>query len=293
MATGRVVEGGEAQKPWIEEELAVIVASYLEMLQLQELGRPFNKAQRVREVQAALPARSRRSVENKYQNISAILNLAGIQALRGYRPLVNFQGALARTVELALAKDEELLETLRKGVEADASPTPISSHLRSIVQAPNAVSRASLQKANRALANGVKRDYLALETANRSLGLAGEMFALEFEKRRLTFEGREDLARKIEHVSMTQGDGLGFDVRSYSADGSERMIEVKTTAYGIHTPFFVSANEVIRSADLCDRYWVYRVFNFRSGPKLFVIQGSISTSFALAPSIYIATILPK
>lgn len=293
MARGRVVEGGEAGQPWIEEELEVIVASYFEMLRLQELGLRFNKAERIREVQATLPARSRRSVESKYSNISAVLTLTGVQTLHGYMPLFNFQSALAHAIELTFTKDERLLNTLRESVVSEAGHSSPLSHLQTVVKAPQAASRKALQRASSTFTTKVKRDYLALEAANRSLGLAGESFVLEFEKQRLASEGREDLARKIEHVSVTQGDGLGFDVRSYSADGSDRMIEVKTTAYGIHTPFFVSVNEMVRSAALSDCYWIYRVFSFRGTPKLFMVQGSISSSFALEPSAYIATALTK
>jgi hypothetical protein len=45
--------------------------------------------------------------------------------------------------------------------------------------------------------------------------------------------GRDDLAQKVEWVAVTIGEGLGFDVLSFDADdGSERLIEVKTTGLG-------------------------------------------------------------
>jgi len=38
--------------------------------------------------------------------------------------------------------------------------------------------------------------------------------------------GQPILADKVDHVSQSNGDGLGFDVLSYEADGKERFIEV-------------------------------------------------------------------
>jgi len=40
----------------------------------------------------------------------------------------------------------------------------------------------------------------------------------------------------------------GYDVASFNADGSRRLIEVKTTNGGISTSFFVTANEVCVSS---------------------------------------------
>jgi hypothetical protein len=53
---------------------------------------------------------------------------------------------------------------------------------------------------------------------------------MEVEKRRLRDARRDDLARRVEWVASTVGDGLGFDILSFDElDGSERFIEVKTT----------------------------------------------------------------
>lgn len=43
--------------------------------------------------------------------------------------------------------------------------------------------------------------------------------------------GRGSLADRVEHVAVTVGDGEGFDVHSFEADGSDRFIEVETTRY--------------------------------------------------------------
>ncbi|MBK8614733.1 MAG: hypothetical protein IPN85_15005 [Flavobacteriales bacterium] len=37
---------------------------------------------------------------------------------------------------------------------------------------------------------------------------------------RLAAAGRADLAKEVEWVAKTQGDGLGYDIRSFSIDGA-------------------------------------------------------------------------
>jgi len=97
-----------------------------------------------------------------------------------------------------------------------------------------------------------KRDYFAQEAWNRTLGRAGELFMLDLEARRLHAAGKKTLSSRVEHVAVTQGDGLGYDVLSFEENGSERLIEVKTTAFGELTPFF-SRNELERSKTDAER----------------------------------------
>jgi hypothetical protein len=105
--------------------------------------------------------------------------------------------------------------------------------------------------------------------------LAGEHFALAFERWRLNQFGAAQLAERVIHVSQAEGDGLGYDIRSFETDGSERFIEVKTTSFGERTPFFASANEVRFSRDRASQFHLYRLFDFRVAPKLFQLDGPI------------------
>jgi hypothetical protein len=133
-------------------------------------------------------------------------------------------------------------------------------------------------------------NYLRREAANASLGAAGELFALGYERARLLAAGQDRLADRIEHISSTRGDGDGFDILSYEESGRERLIEVKTTKYGAQTPFFVSANEVKVSEREAARYHLYRVFGFRKSPKMFDVPGSFSARFSLSPTQFLARI---
>ena len=113
---------------------------------------------------------------------------------------------------------------------------------------------------------------------DRKLGLAGELSVLEIEIERLTQIGRADLAEKIVHVSEIEGDGAGYDIRSFHQNGDPKYIEVKTTRGGITTPFFMSLNELRFSEIHSANYVLCRVFEFqistKSG-KVFQIEGNI------------------
>ena len=81
----------------------------------------------------------------------------------------------------------------------------------------------------------------------------------------------------------------GFDIRSFDADGSDRMIEVKTTNFGARTPFFVTANELRVSERNSGRYHLYRLFHFRRAPRQYQVQGALDGGFSLSATVYRAT----
>lgn len=112
------------------------------------------------------------------------------------------------------------------------------------------------------------------------------------EQARLIGAGKANLADRVERVSQTQGDWLGFDIHSYEADGSDRFLEVKTTRYVKETPFYVSRNEVDVSVQRAERYHLCRVFKFRADrrPGLFLLPGSLDQSCRLDPVSYMARV---
>lgn len=133
-------------------------------------------------------------------------------------------------------------------------------------------------------------NYLEREARNASVGLAGEQLVLQYERTRLIEAGCDALADRIEHVSVTEGDGAGFDIRSFETDGADRFIEVKTTQYGKETPFFVSRNELDVSRELAADYRLYRVFRLRQDPCLYTTRGSLSVAYRLMPELFSARV---
>jgi Domain of unknown function (DUF3883) len=131
-------------------------------------------------------------------------------------------------------------------------------------------------------------NHIEREARNRSLGAAGELFVLNYERARLIHDGKESLAARIEHTSKVRGDYEGYDILSFDETGGERLIEVKTTKYGAETPFFVTRNEVSTSERRSALYHVYRLYGFRQTPKLYTLPGAISQSCQLSAASFLA-----
>ena len=127
---------------------------------------------------------------------------------------------------------------------------------------------------------------MEIEARKADVGRSGEDFVLDFERERLITAGRDNLADRIEHVSLTEGDGAGFDIRSFELDGTDRLIEVKATTYGKHTPFFVTRNEVRVSRHEEKRFHLYRVFRLRRDPRLYTVGGAIEDGFRLEGTLF-------
>jgi hypothetical protein len=106
-------------------------------------------------------------------------------------------------------------------------------------------------------------DYSAKDAADRQLGFAAELAVLEREKNRLEAAGRKDLAEKIVHVSKVEGDGAGYDIRSFDTEGRQLFLEVKATRGNARTPFFMSANELAFANRHPEQLVIVRVYDFR------------------------------
>jgi hypothetical protein len=274
---------------WSRVEVEACVASYLTMLALELNGQRYNKTEHAEALMQKLDDRSRGSVEFKHCNISAVLLALGYPNINGYKPRFNYQLELLDVVESQLAGNQVVDAAAQAAVERPAIEIAVSDSRAAWVTAPK------LSKIRETAADyspgflPVRRDYLAREARNRSLGRAGELFVLGLESRRLHAEGKRALSERVEHVAASQGDGLAYDVLSFESNGRERLIEVKTTAFGELTPFYVSRNEIARSNADADKYRLYRLFDFREKPRVFQLPGSIETHCKLDPVTYLAS----
>lgn len=276
---------------WSESEVAAIVEDYFSMLALELKGVPYNKTQHRRALSQLLNNRSDGSIEMKHMNISAIMHELGMPAISGYKPYSNYQkNILPDAVLDQLVSNSDLIIMVSDDVSSIVQVPTVQNILTLLEKSP-ALDRSSKREIVREPSNNysVRINYLELEASNKSLGDAGEEFAINFERARLISLGKESLADKIEHVALTQGDGAGFDIRSFEADGSDRFIEVKTTKYGKHSPFFISAKELRFSEKHQDDYHLHRVFQFRNDPHLFSLPGAVSENFILSPTEYRAS----
>jgi Domain of unknown function (DUF3883) len=130
------------------------------------------------------------------------------------------------------------------------------------------------------------------EHKNAQLGKAGELLVIDYERNMLLFNGRKDLAKKIEHISEEEGDGAGYDIKSFNPDGSIKYIEVKTTRGSASTPFFITYTELEYSKRYSSEYYLYRVFEYDSEGntgKVYIIKGKVNQSFNLFPTVFRAS----
>ena len=278
---------------WSLEEVTATVADYFVMLGREIRGESYNKKEHNRLLQKLLRGRSAGAIEFKHANISAVLREAGYPFIDGYKPRSNYQEMLREVVLDRLSSDQRLVATVQLLAEGPVPRVPALRPLAEVLVAaptrdPSDARVYERKPGPRTPVRGV--NWLEREARNASLGAAGEKFVLEVEDRRLREAGKAKLAAKIEHVSVSKGDGLGYDIISFETSGRERFIEVKTTSFGSRTPFFASQGEVAVSEELADTYQLYRVFKFRESPKVFMLGGSLRQSCALDPVQYRASL---
>jgi hypothetical protein len=270
---------------WSHEEVEATVSDYFDMLAMELRSELFNKAEHNRNLQKLLANRTKGAIEKKHQNISAVLIELGYPYVDGYKPLGNYQQLLYSVVEERLLGAVGLHRAAAAAVEQKIEQMPVVTNVLAIrVDPPRRdEDKPKLYDHAPQIRTPVRRNYLEIESRNQTLGLAGEKLILEYEHKRLWQAGKKDLANRVEHVSDTTGDHLGFDVKSFETDGRDRLIEVKTTRFGALTPFFASKNEVQVSEAREAEYQLYRLFNFTKQPKLFALPGSLRNTCSLDP----------
>jgi hypothetical protein len=276
----------ESGRAWTLVECEAVAASYLRMLDAELKGERYSKADAVRALQRLLPVRSRGSIERKLQNVSAILDEVGREWIDGYKPLPHYQHDLRRAVLAVMDRDHRIGERLAE-YESNAVPAPAVRRLATddvTVGVPGATER-SRRRTSVALTGG---DLSAMhDFQRRALGVAGEEWVVSLEQEQLRRIGHDDLAAAVRWVARDDGDGAGYDIRSFRPDGSERLIEVKTTNLGPRTPFFITRWEIEVSRRRADEYSLYRVHGFTRDPRIYVLDGSVEERARLEPKVFL------
>lgn len=270
-----------AGKPWTESEISAVVESYFRMLASENAGVAYSKAENWRRLVATLH-RSKGSIERKLQNISAVLDELGAPWINGYKPLPHYQDALVPAVESNIHRQPNLLYP----ANVDTRPLALNEDTIFVAPPPPVNLDKLLPPAIRQLVG--KFDPAERDSRNRELGKAGERFVVEFERDRLRRAGREDLADNVRWISDLDGDGYGYDVRTFEPDGQERLLEVKTTCGHERTPFWLTRREVDVAEERADVYRIRRVFHFRNTAQMFEIAPPLSDALSMTPTTYAA-----
>ena len=138
-----------------------------------------------------------------------------------------------------------------------------------LVQALEVGDRAQLRKARL-----TPEAFARIQRRAEENGFLGEQLVVNLERAHLIREGRTDLAARVEWTSQQWVDA-GFDIRSFSIDGADRFIEVKTTE-GTRRVFEMSDNEWKAAARIGDAYSIYRVTRIRRRPEVRMLRDPIN-----------------
>ncbi|MBO9696672.1 MAG: DUF3883 domain-containing protein [Sphingopyxis sp.] len=286
------MDEGKKNAAWSDFENDLVVADYFDMLTKHRAGIPFVKLHHARKLIEQVEAvehvtRSVGSIDRKRMNISAVLEELGEQWLRGYPPFGNYQHSLVDAIDRYTAATTSITSidpALEDAPQEGGIILPLT-----IVDVPPILpaqpkAAAKLQRLVR------KFDPAARDARNRKLGYLGEEVVFHHERENLQAAGRSDLARKVQWTSQELGDGAGYDIFSFTADGSERLIEVKTTNGPARTPFFLSENERLFSEERPDAFRLMRLFDFSSSPSGFELRPPLEESLSLKPTVYRAAL---
>lgn len=272
---------------WSQAEVEATVRDYFEMLRAEAAGVAYNKSEHNHALRRLLNGRSKSSVELKHQNISAVLDALGLPYINGYKPRGNSQLLLRKSVQAYVLKHQQAVGAIVDALEEVKLPSK-KTYLAALVEAPKReVFVPSATKVRERMPR--KLDFAARDEANRKLGRAGEQWVIEFEQQRLSAAGHPELFQRLDWVSDTQGDGAGFDILSFEDEKQHRFIEVKTTNGGVGSSFLVSHNELEFSKEVGEQFYLYRVFQFRQGPRLFTLSGDLAQHVHLKPTDYRAS----
>jgi hypothetical protein len=261
---------------WTEAEVQATVDDYLAMLMAEVSNLSYSKSTHRRELLKRLePARTEGSIEFKHANISAAMIELGLPYIRGYKPRGNYQHELAAEIRRRLT-DSHIFDA----ITAKSSP-----ELTSTLSLRRVARRSETHKAR----IGRHFDYGKIYEENKRRGTLGEQLVYEYEIAHLLQTGRHDLAQKVRWIARQDGDGLGYDIRSFDDTGREKFIEVKATALGESTPFYFSTAELDFARSHSNQFVIYRVYDVLTAPRFFTIEGDIDNQLEFSPTVYRAS----
>lgn len=275
---------------WTDGQNDAIVADYFAMLAADIVGRTYSKAEHNRRLQAVI-GRPRGSIEYKHQNISAVLKGLGEDWLPGYKPAFNFQTSLVDAVVRWLNRHPDWLAPAARMA---MGPSPLAFREEPVLwigPPPTHSNTPPPDELEQMTIMARKYDVAERDARNRALGRAGEERVLAHERASLLATGRTDLAERIRWVSHVDGDGAGYDILSFDTDGSDRLIEVKTTNGWERTPFHITRNELAVAEERRNDWRLVRLWNFAREPQAFELRPPLERHVSLIATNYQANFL--
>jgi len=217
---------GESGREWTGADLAVVVGDYIAQLEKTLAGRPVDRAAHDRSIRF-VTGKSDMPIVWKQGEISAVLSLIGLPALRDQPPRWSYDLALLEAIEAQLAAKPALLAAAVRPAALFAAPPAVAL----IETTP-----PSFPPIDAPLARVIRRFDLGRRQAeDRVLKALGVASLIAFETRRLADRGRSDLAARVRPAGPD--DPQGCDIVAFGPDESPRLIVVKTALAGDLSPF--------------------------------------------------------
>ncbi|MDR6530235.1 hypothetical protein J2800_000971 [Caulobacter rhizosphaerae] len=263
------------EEHWTLDEVEPIVARFFAMFAQQDAA-GYSQSEHLKLAAGEVPSRKISAISRKISNINAILLEMDLPPLGRFGNSPNAQTLLRAVVHDWITNHEEIFGAVRPGT---------AGHDASRRTAPPEGQALETVRGKR---RAVRVDFDAVDARNRLLGRAGEAWALAQLKQELIDAGRADLAARTVWVSDVLGDGLGYDIASFTVDGSPIQVEVKTTNGGRAASFLVSANEVRTSVEAAESFVLMRIYDFAGEPRYYNLAGSLEKTCRLRPASYLA-----
>lgn len=122
-------------------------------------------------------------------------------------------------------------------------------------------------------------NFIQNNVENKRIGDLGELWVKKYENEKLVNLNKRELVNQIIHTSIKEGDGTGYDILSFDENGDKIYIEVKTTTGALNNAMFITRNELERSKEEKENYYLYRVYNYNEKADtadLLIIRGELS-----------------
>lgn len=258
---------------WTDWQNDLIVADYFDMFGRVRDGEKINRLDRNRELQK-LTGRNKGSIERKRMNVSGVLIELGMDWMQGFAPNDQFQSSLVDAVERYLDRHPAWVDGSDKAILAgdtvpltEGPPPPLGPEPKPVIGPIERIARKY---------NQAERDY-----QNRRLGWLGERIVYNRERHMLKMAGLHELANNVEWTSQEKGDGVGYDILSFTPTGAPRKIEVKTTNGPRTTPFFLTRTERAVCEEEPEVWRLYRVHDLDTEPGLFRIKPPLESLLRL------------
>lgn len=220
--------------------------------------------------------------------VASYFEMLRLEATQERYTKARFNAELRQQLQRFVLDHSGLVAQVVDAMEEVKTPAQQSFHA-SVVAAPSLETALQLKSDEAKPRLPRKIDWAQRDEANRKLGRAGEQWVIDFEQRRLSDAGYPELFQQLDWVSDRLGDGTGYDILSHERPGEHRFIEVKTTNGGHASSFIISRNELAFAAEREDAFYLYRVFQFRQEPKLYILKGNLVDQLHLEPIDYRAS----